>query len=169
MTNGRLIEKASRIKMLLLDVDGVMTNGQVLLMSDGEELKFFSIHDGYGMVCAMKAGIRLGIISGRSSKAIKMRCEELKIADLYMGTMEKLPVLNEILEKYSLQADEVAYVGDDVPDLPVLRKVGFSVAPQNAHDDVKKEVDLVLRKSGGDGAVRELIDFILLAQKKKAL
>jgi 3-deoxy-D-manno-octulosonate 8-phosphate phosphatase (KDO 8-P phosphatase) len=147
----------------------VMTNGQVLLMPDGEELKFFSIHDGYGMVCAMKAGIRLGIISGRSSKAIKMRCEELKIADLYMGTMEKLPVLNEILEKYSLQADEVAYVGDDVPDLPVLRKVGFSVAPQNAHDDVKKEVDLVLRKSGGDGAVRELIDFILLAQKKKAL
>jgi 3-deoxy-D-manno-octulosonate 8-phosphate phosphatase (KDO 8-P phosphatase) len=169
MTNGRLFEKASRIKMLLLDVDGVMTNGQVLLMPDGEELKFFSIHDGYGMVCAMKAGIRLGIISGRSSKAIKMRCEELKIADLYMGTMEKLPVLNEILEKYSLQADEVAYVGDDVPDLPVLRKVGFSVAPQNAHDDVKKEVDLVLRKSGGDGAIRELIDFILLAQKKKAL
>jgi len=166
MTDSSLLAKASKIKMLLLDVDGVMTNGQILLTPDGEELKFFSIHDGYGMVCAMKAGIRLGIISGRTSPAIKLRCEELRITDLYMGTMEKLPVFNEILQKYSLDPQEVAYVGDDVPDLPVLRKVGFSVAPQNAHDDVKKEVDWVLKKSGGDGAVREVVDFILLAQKK---
>jgi 3-deoxy-D-manno-octulosonate 8-phosphate phosphatase (KDO 8-P phosphatase) len=166
MTSSELVAKAIKIKMILLDVDGVMTNGQILLTPQGEELKFFSIHDGYGMVSAIKAGIRLGIISGRSSQAIKLRCDELKITDLYMGTMEKLPILNEILEKYSLHPDEVSYVGDDVPDLPVLRKVGFSVAPQNAHDDVKKEVDLVLKKNGGDGAVREIIDFILSARNR---
>jgi 3-deoxy-D-manno-octulosonate 8-phosphate phosphatase (KDO 8-P phosphatase) len=169
MTNSVLFAKARKIKMLILDVDGVMTNGQILLTPQGEELKFFSIHDGYGMVCAMKAGIRLGIISGRSSPAIRMRCEELKITDLYMNTMEKLPVLNQILEKYSLLPEEVAYIGDDVPDLPVLLKAGFSAAPQNAHLAVKKKVDLVLSKSGGDGAVREFIDFILLAQNKEKL
>ena len=86
-----------------------------------------------------------------------------------MGTMEKLPIFNEIVQKYSLHPHQVAYVGDDVPDLPVLRKVGLSVAPQNAHEDVKSEVDLVLKKSGGDGAVREIIDFILSAQMKKSL
>jgi len=169
MTNSVLFSKARKIKMLILDVDGVMTNGQILLTPQGEELKFFSIHDGYGMVCAMKAGIRLGIISGRSSPAIRMRCEELKITDLYMNTMDKLPVLNQILEKYSLLPEEVAYIGDDVPDLPVLLKAGFSAAPQNAHLAVKKKVDLVLSKSGGDGAVREFIDFILLAQNKEKL
>lgn len=167
MTNSALFAKARKIKMLLLDVDGVMTNGQILLTPQGEELKFFSIHDGYGMVCAMKAGIRLGIISGRSSPAIRMRCEELKITDLYMGAMEKLPALEQILEKYSLSPEEVAYIGDDIPDLPVLLKVGLSAAPQNAHNEVKLQVDLVLHKSGGDGAVREFIDFVLLAQKKQ--
>ena len=169
MSNSILFAKARKIKMLLLDVDGVMTNGQILLTPQGEELKFFSIHDGYGMVCAMKAGIRLGIISGRSSPAIRMRCEELKITDLYMDTMDKLPVFNQILEKHKLKPEEVAYIGDDVPDLPVLLKVGFSAAPQNAHIDVKKQVHLVLKKSGGDGAVREFIDFLLLAQGKRAL
>ena len=169
MTNSILFAKARKIKMLLLDVDGVMTNGQILLTPQGEELKFFSIHDGYGMVCAMKSGIRLGIISGRSSPAIRMRCEELKITDLYMDTMDKLPVFNQILEKHKLHPQDVAYIGDDVPDLPVLLKVGLSAAPQNAHIEVKKQVDLVLKKSGGDGAVRELIDFLLLAQGKKSL
>lgn len=153
--------------MLLLDVDGVMTNGQVLLMPDGDELKSFSIHDGFGIVCAMKAGIRIGIISGRSSPSLRLRCEELKIQDLYMDSMEKLPVLNEILEKYQFKTDEVAFIGDDVPDLPVLMKVGLSAAPQNAHHQVKQRVDMVLKKCGGNGAVREFIDFLLAAQKKE--
>jgi 3-deoxy-D-manno-octulosonate 8-phosphate phosphatase (KDO 8-P phosphatase) len=162
-----LFEKAARIKMLLLDVDGVMTNGQVWLMPDGEEVKAFSIHDGFGIVSAMKAGIRIGIISGRASSSLKLRCEELHIEDVFMERMDKLPVLEQIRTSRNLAYDEIAYIGDDIPDLPVLERVGLSIAPQNAHTEVKKRVDLVLQKSGGDGAVRELIDFLLTAQKKQ--
>ncbi len=165
--NTQLMEKARKVKMLLLDVDGVMTNGQVLLTPEGEELKHFSIHDGFGIVCAMKAGIRIGMISGRTSPSLKIRCDELKIEDLYMGTMDKLPVLAEIMQKYGLSPEEIAYAGDDLPDLPVLQRVGFSVAPQNAHHHVKSRVDLVLTRAGGEGAVRELTDFLLVAQKKE--
>lgn len=167
MMNTRLLEKARKIKMLLLDVDGVMTNGQVLLTPEGEELKHFSIHDGFGIVCAMKAGIRVGIISGRSSPSLKLRCEELKIEDLYMDTMDKLPVLETIMGKYALSHEEIAFIGDDIPDLPVLQRVGLSAAPRNAHHHVKSRVDLLLKKAGGEGAVRELTDFLLVAQNKE--
>jgi 3-deoxy-D-manno-octulosonate 8-phosphate phosphatase (KDO 8-P phosphatase) len=166
--NRELLEKAKKIKMLLLDVDGVMTNGQVLLTPEGEELKYFSIHDGFGIVCAMKAGIRIGIISGRSSPSLKLRCEELKIEDLYMDTMDKLPVLERIMQKHGLSLEQIAFIGDDVPDLPVLQRVGLSAAPRNAHHHVKSRVDLILKKTGGDGAVRELTDFLLVAQDKEA-
>jgi 3-deoxy-D-manno-octulosonate 8-phosphate phosphatase (KDO 8-P phosphatase) len=163
-----LFEKAQKIKMVLLDVDGVMTNGQVLLLPNGDEVKMFSIHDGFGIVCAMKVGIRIGIISGRASPSLQKRCEELHIDDLYMDRMEKLPVLEEIRSKHQLQYEQIAYIGDDVPDLPVLERVGLSVAPQNAHKHVKSRVDLVLQKSGGEGAVREFLDFLLVAQKKES-
>lgn len=152
--------------MLLLDVDGVMTNGQVLLMPNGDEVKTFSILDGFGIVCAMKMGIRVGIISGRASPSLKLRCEELQIEDLYMDTMDKLPVLEQLSAKHKLTYDQIAFIGDDVPDLPVLERIGLSVAPQNAHDDVKGRVDMVLRKRGGEGAVREFVDFLLKAQGK---
>jgi 3-deoxy-D-manno-octulosonate 8-phosphate phosphatase (KDO 8-P phosphatase) len=164
--NNELLEKARKIKMVLLDVDGVMTNGQVLLMPNGEELKMFCIADGFGIVSAMKAGIRIGIISGRASSALKIRCEELKIEDLHMNAMDKLPILESIAEKYRLSYDEIAFIGDDIPDLPVLQRVGLSAAPRNAQDQVKKRVDLVLEKNGGDGAVREFLDYLLEAQQK---
>lgn len=166
--NAELINKARKIKMLLLDVDGVMTNGQVLLTPQGEELKHFSIHDGFGIVCAMKSGIRIGIISGRSSPSLKIRCDELKIEDLYMDRMEKLPVFHQILQKYGYAPEEIAFIGDDIPDLPVLKRVGLSAAPANAHSQVKSRVDLVLEKAGGDGAVREMTDLLLSAQGKEA-
>jgi 3-deoxy-D-manno-octulosonate 8-phosphate phosphatase (KDO 8-P phosphatase) len=161
-----LIEKAQRVKMILLDVDGVMTNGQVWLLPNGDEIKAFSIADGYGIVSAMKLGIKIGIISGRSSASLQQRCEELHIVDVHMNVPDKLKVLNEIATKYQLSHKDIAYIGDDIPDLPVLERVGLSVAPENAHHEVKRYVDLVLRKSGGDGAVREFIDFVLSAQKK---
>jgi len=164
-----IVEKARKIKMLLLDVDGVMTNGQVLLMPGGEEVKMFCITDGFGIVSAMKCGIRIGIISGRSSAALKMRCQELRIEDVYMNRMDKLPVLEEIAERHRLSFEQIAFIGDDVPDLPVLERVGLSVAPANAHDHVKKRVDLVLGRQGGDGAVREFIDLLLVAQGKEQL
>lgn len=164
-----LIEKARKIKMLLLDVDGVMTNGQVLLMPNGDEVKTFSILDGFGIACAMKMGIRVGIISGRASPSLKLRCEELQIEDLYMDTMDKLPVLEQLSAKHKLPYDQIAFIGDDVPDLPVLERIGLSVAPQNAHDDVKSRVDMVLHKRGGEGAVREFVDFLLGAQGKNKI
>lgn len=160
--------RARNIRMIVLDVDGVMTNGQVFLMPNGDEVKQFSILDGFGIVCAMKADIRVGIISGRVSPSLKVRCEELQIEDLYMGEMEKLPILNEIAKKHSLSLNEIAYVGDDVPDLPVLMRVGFSAAPSNAHPEVKSRVHLVLEKKGGEGAVREFTDLLLAAQGKSA-
>jgi 3-deoxy-D-manno-octulosonate 8-phosphate phosphatase (KDO 8-P phosphatase) len=165
-TSDSLREKAAKIQMLLLDVDGVMTNGQVLLMPNGDEVKIFSILDGFGIVCAMKVGIRVGIISGRASPSLKQRCEELQIEDFYMDRMDKLPILEELSRKYDIPYDRISFIGDDVPDLPVLEKVGLSVAPKNAHDFVKARVDLVLQKCGGEGAVRELVDYLLQAQGK---
>jgi 3-deoxy-D-manno-octulosonate 8-phosphate phosphatase (KDO 8-P phosphatase) len=162
-------EKAKKIRMVLLDVDGVMTNGQVLLLPNGDEVKTFSILDGFGIVCAMKVGIRVGIISGRASPSLKQRCEELQIEDLYMDKMDKLPVLETIAAKHQLSFDQIAFIGDDVPDLPVLERIGLSVAPQNAHDHVKNRVDMVLQKRGGEGAVREFVDFLLAAQGKENL
>lgn len=164
--NEAILAKARNIRMVLLDVDGVMTNGRVLLLPDGQEVKFFSIHDGFGIVCAMKAGIRIGIISGRSSPSLKIRCQELNIEDVYMEKMDKLPVLEQIIKDRNLSYDQIAFIGDDVPDLPVLEKVGLSVAPNNAHGSVKSRVDLVLSKSGGDGAVREFLDLLLEIQGK---
>lgn len=152
--------------MVILDVDGVMTDGRVLLLPDGQEVKFFSIHDGFGIVCAMKVGIRIGIISGRSSPSLKIRCEELGIEDVYMEKMDKLPVLEQIIKERNLSYNEIAYIGDDIPDLPILEKVGLSVAPSNSHEAVKSRVDLVLTRSGGDGAIREFLDFLLQIQGK---
>jgi 3-deoxy-D-manno-octulosonate 8-phosphate phosphatase (KDO 8-P phosphatase) len=159
--DSALHEKARKIKMVLLDVDGVMTNGQVLLMPDGTELKFFSIHDGFGIVSAMKRGIKIGIISGRYSPSVKIRCDELGIEDVHMDRMDKLTVLQKIASKYNFKLEEFAFIGDDVLDLPALQSVGLSVAPANAHKDIISKVDLVLEKSGGDGAVREFLDFLL--------
>src|SRR5262245_61678867 len=111
-----ILAKARNIRMVLLDVDGVMTDGRVLLLPDGQEVKFFSIHDGFGIVCAMRAGIRIGIISGRSSPSLKIRCQELNIDDLFMDRMDKLPVLEQISKERNLTYDQIAFIGDDVPD-----------------------------------------------------
>ena len=162
----KILARARKIRMVLLDVDGVMTNGQVLLLPNGDEVKQFSILDGFGIVSAMKSGIRVGIISGRKSPSLKIRCEELHIEDLYMGEMDKLPILNEVAARYSLEPEEIAFIGDDVPDLPVLLRVGLAVAPENAHPEVKSRVHLVLQRRGGEGAVREFTDLLLAAQGK---
>jgi 3-deoxy-D-manno-octulosonate 8-phosphate phosphatase (KDO 8-P phosphatase) len=169
MTAEQLIAKARKIRMLLLDVDGVMTTGQVFLLPNGDEVKVFSILDGFGIVCAMKVGIKIGIISGRASPSLKQRCEELQIEDLFMDSMDKLPVLEKLSKKYNFPYETFAFIGDDVPDLPVLEKIGLSAAPQNAHDHVKSRVNMVLNKRGGEGAVREFVDFLLAAQEKEDL
>lgn len=163
-----LLEKAKRIRYLLLDVDGVMTNGLLMFDEDGREMKAFSVHDGLGVTLFRRAGLGVGIISGRTSPVVALRAKELQIDDLIQGSRDKLLDYDEIKKKRQLDDIAVAFVGDDLIDIPLLKKVGFSIAVANAVDPVKKIVDMITERKGGEGAVREVIDFILTAQKANA-
>lgn len=164
----RLLKKAKRIRYLLLDVDGVMTNGTLFFDESGREMKGFSIYDGHGIVLLRTAEIGVGILSGRTSSVVSWRAKELRIEDVYQGIHDKVAAYEIILKKRQLQDEEVAYIGDDLIDLPVLRRAGLSVAVANAIEGVKKEVDWVTKRRGGEGAVREVIDFLLSAKLEKA-
>ena len=151
----------NEIKLIVLDVDGVLTDGKLYIGSDGEEYKSFHTQDGMGISLARYVGIKFAIITGRSSKAVSKRAEELKIDFVYQGISEKIKVLEEIREKTGIQLDEICYVGDDINDLPILKSVGFPCAPHNAVPLVKKSVRFVANSNGGEGAVREIIEEIL--------
>jgi 3-deoxy-D-manno-octulosonate 8-phosphate phosphatase (KDO 8-P phosphatase) len=161
----RIIQKARRIKFLLLDVDGVMTDGTIYLDADGRETKAFNIYDGSGIHMLRKAGVQVGIITGRQSTIVAHRARELEITEVHQKILDKLKIYDELLLKYGLQDSEMAYIGDDVIDLPVLERVGLSVAVPNAHPDVKTRVDWVTQKAGGYGAVREVTDLLLAVRK----
>lgn len=158
-TKGKPNLKA--IELLVLDVDGVLTDGRVFIHSDGTESKGFSILDGHGIRMWQRAGLHVALLSGRASEATARRAEELEIAHVIQGAKSKLPVLKELLEKLSLSPAQAAYIGDDVMDLPIVRYVGFGVAVANAVDELKKHADYVTARQGGDGAVREVIEYIL--------
>jgi len=157
-----LLPKLKKIKAIFLDVDGVLTDGTIIYGSDGVEMKIFDSQDGF----AINSGIRVGIITGRHSELVKRRAAELGVVDLYQGSIDKITPFEEIKKIYSLDSSEIAYVGDDILDLPLLRKVGLSAAPANAVREVRTKVDYVSKARGGQGAVREIIDVILKAQKK---
>jgi 3-deoxy-D-manno-octulosonate 8-phosphate phosphatase (KDO 8-P phosphatase) len=161
-------EKAAHIKMILLDVDGVMTDGGVTYEEADTELKRFDIQDGMGIAMAVKAGIRVGILTGRTSPMVERRARELSMAVVKQGFIAKLDGWNEILREQKIDPSEIAYMGDDVQDLPVLWRAGFSAAPGNAVSEVKSEVDYVCQRTGGHGAVRELIDLVLAEKGIKA-
>ncbi|MGO9481512.1 MAG: KdsC family phosphatase [Candidatus Kryptoniota bacterium] len=161
-----LLPKLKKIKAIFLDVDGVLTDGTIIYGNGGIELKVFDSQDGFGITNAIQNGIRVGIITGRKSDAVKARAAELGIVDIYQGSIDKVTPLEEIKRVHSLDKSEIAYVGDDILDLPILSKVGFSVAPANCVREVKMRVDYVTKARGGQGAVREVIDLILKAQKK---
>jgi 3-deoxy-D-manno-octulosonate 8-phosphate phosphatase (KDO 8-P phosphatase) len=154
-----------RVKMLLLDVDGVMTDGGLYYSAEGIELKRFHAHDGYGIVRAHEHGIRIGLISGRSSPIVEARARVLKIDDVYLDAMDKVTPFRELQKKYGFTEEQTAFLGDDLFDLPLLEIVGFSAAPANAMTGVKRRVDYVTRLAGGNGAVREVVDLILSAQR----
>ncbi len=162
--SSALMEKAARVRYLLLDVDGVMTNGVLYIDAQGRETKGFSIYDGHGILLLQKAGMGIGIVSGSLSASVECRAKDLGIEDLYQGAHDKLPIYEMLLAKHHLSDGQVAYIGDDVIDLPILKRVGLSVAVPNAVDQVKSVVDWVTKRRGGDGAVREVVDLILLAQ-----
>lgn len=157
--------KLKRIRMVVMDVDGVLTDGSIIYSSDGMEFKRFHVHDGYGIFRAREKGLLFSIISGRTSKVTTIRAKRLDIADVYQGDTDKVSIFQKIKMKYKLDFDEVCFIGDDEFDLPLLRKVGFSAAPADAIKRVRDEVDYVTNAEGGRGAVREVIDLILKAKK----
>lgn len=155
--------RAAGIECLLTDVDGVLTDGSILLSTD-EELKRFHVWDGSGIKYAQRAGLRVGFITGRSSETVARRAAELGVEDLHMGAIRKLPVLEEVIARHGLDPQQIAYVGDDLIDLPILTRVGLAVAVPEAHEEVLSRVHLVTRTPGGRGALREVIEIILKAR-----
>lgn len=149
------------IKLVLLDVDGTLTDGGIYRGNNGEELKRFNVKDGYAIVNAQKLGIEFGIITGRKSELVEIRAKELKIKYLYQGISEKTVILEEIIKKDSLSKEEIAYMGDDLNDLLIMKQVGLSGTPKDAVDEVIQVADFVSKKNGGSGAVREFIEYIL--------
>jgi len=157
---------AKNIKLLILDVDGVLTDGYIIFGRDGELMKNFHSQDGLGINAAHRAGLKTAIITGRESQMVHLRSSELKIGDVYQGSRNKVEALGALMAKYNLKLEEVAYVGDDLIDLPVMVQVGLSCAVANAVAEVKKHAHFVTVHHGGRGAVREVVEFILKSQGK---
>ena len=158
--------RASRVRLLLFDVDGVLTDGKIILHHDGTESKRFDIKDGTGIVWAHRAGLVTGLLSARQSAATAQRAAQLAIRIVYQHAQTKLDAYEQILREHQFADDEVAYMGDDLLDLPVLGRVGLSAAPADAADEVRRRVHWVSRARGGDGAVRELVEAVLRAQNR---
>lgn len=161
-----VMARAGKIRLLICDVDGVLSDGLIYMSNSGEELKAFNVRDGYGIRCLKTSGIEVAIITGRSAKLLEDRAKTLGITHLYQGQSDKLVAFNELLEKLSLAADEIAYIGDDLIDWPVMAKIGLAVAVADAHPLLLPRAHYVSRVAGGRGAVREVCDIILLAQNK---
>ena len=161
-----LVERAKNIKLLILDCDGVLTDGRILMTAEGDEMKTFDVRDGHGLVMFHRAGLRSAIISGRKSAVVQRRAKELGIAHVYEMAWVKLEPYQEILEAEGLEDRQVCYVGDDVVDIPLLRRAGLAVAVADAVAEVKAHSHYVTSAQGGRGAVREIIELILKAQGK---
>ena len=161
---GNIWEIAKKIKLVAFDVDGVMTDGSVTYDENGVEYKTFNVKDGHGIVRANKSGFITAVITARKNGTVQHRAENLKITEIYQGQQYKLPALDEILEKYNLQYENVAYMGDDIPDICILERVGLACCPNDAVAEVKSVSNFISSLNGGRGAVRELCDFVLEAQ-----
>lgn len=162
--NRRLIARAQRIRLAIFDVDGVLTDGTIFLGRGGEELKAFSILDGLGLKMLATGGIELALLSGRKSAVVALRARELGIAHVLQGAADKLGTYNRLLKKLRLAEEETAFMGDDLPDLPVLRRCGFAISVPNAPEIVRNHAHYVTGKAGGSGAVREACELLLRAR-----
>lgn len=152
------------IKLLLLDMDGVLTRGDIIYNDNGAEIKAFNSKDGVGLRLLMDSGISVGIVTGRKSEALRHRCRNLKIELIYEDVHDKSALLDDISQKTGVKPAEMAFVGDDLPDLPIMNRVGVSVAVADANIHVRQKADLVTKAPGGRGAVREVCETILAAQ-----
>jgi len=163
-----LDQRCQSVELVLSDVDGVLTDGHVVLDNQGIETKQFHIHDGQGIRLWQKAGYRFGVISGRSSQIVRARTAELDIQIVRQGANDKLATVSEILAELNLSYQQACYLGDDLPDLPVIRAVGLGVSVADACVEVRETADYVTAAKGGSGAVREMIELILKAQHRWA-
>jgi 3-deoxy-D-manno-octulosonate 8-phosphate phosphatase (KDO 8-P phosphatase) len=159
-----ILERASRIQLAIFDVDGVLTDGSLFIGDDGQEYKAFNSRDGHGMVMLRQTGITLAIITGRSSEVVRIRMASLGITQVYQGIQDKLTAYEELKQTLALTDEAIAYVGDDVVDLPVLRRAGLAVAVADAHPLVQRHTHWQTRSPGGRGAARDLCELIMEAQ-----
>ncbi|MEW6418210.1 MAG: 3-deoxy-manno-octulosonate-8-phosphatase KdsC [Nitrospirota bacterium] len=164
ISRKELLEIAKNIKFLILDVDGVLTDGSIILDNEGNEFKSFHVRDGHGIKMLMRAGIKIAMITGRHSKVVERRAQELGITDVFQKCHDKRVAYRQLAEKYSLGDSEIAYIGDDIVDIPILKRSGLSVTVADADNDVKAVAMMITERSGGRGAVREVCDLVLKAK-----
>ena len=164
--SAKIRTKAKKIKLLLLDVDGVLTDGGIVMNDRGEEIKRFDVRDGHGIRLLLRAGVQVGLITGRNSKVVTHRARDLGIRIVYQQAYDKLEAYQEIKRKSGLSDQAIAYVGDDIVDLPILKRVGLAMAVKDGWPDLKRNVDYVTSNEGGRGAVREIAELLLKAQGK---
>lgn len=163
-TDEAVKEKMRKIRLLMLDVDGVLTDGRIIIDDAGQESKHFDVKDGHGIKLIMRYGIDVVLLTGRSSAVVTHRAKDLGIREVFQKVLNKSEFFQKFIEERGIRPAEIAYMGDDVVDIPVLKRVGFSVAVKDAVDEVKGVVDYVTDKPGGRGAVREVCDLILKVQ-----
>ncbi len=159
-----IIEKAKKLKLLILDVDGVLTDGRLFFDDQGKEYKCFHARDGHGIKLLRQTGVEVAVISGRQSNSVALRMKSLGVETVYQGHENKIAAFNEIVKKMSIEPEQIAHVGDDLLDLPIMTRVGLSIAVNDANHFVKENADWCTQTQGGLGAVREVCDFIMQAQ-----
>lgn len=162
--SDKFIDKAKKIKLVIMDVDGVLTGGQIILDNNAVEYKAFHVRDGHGIKLAMRAGMTVAIITGRESRVVEVRAAELGITEVHQHSWDKLATYDGLLKRLGLADEEAAYIGDDIVDIPVMRRVGLSFAVADAEPYVRDAADMVTTKGGGKGAVREVMDYLLMAR-----
>lgn len=164
----QFLEQARSLQLLICDIDGVFSDGRIYMGNHGEELKTFHTRDGFGVKALLNAGIEIAVITGRESQIVSDRMNSLGVKHIYQGQDNKLVAMNMLLDKLELKPEQVAYIGDDVIDLPVMRQCGLGIAVADAHPLVKKEANYITSIRGGFGAVRELADLILFSKDQLA-
>ena len=167
-SSDEIAARASKVELLILDCDGVLTDGRIFMLPDGDETKSFDVKDGHAIVMLQRAGIKVGIISGRKSSVVRARAKELGIAHLHEMAWVKTEAYQKMLDEEKLSDEQVCYIGDDVVDIPLLKRVGLAVSVADAVEEAKRFSHLVTERAGGRGAVREVIELIMKAQNKWA-
>ena len=160
-----ILEKEAAVRLVIFDVDGVLTDGSLFYGDDGQEYKAFNSRDGHGMKMLQQSGVNIGIITGRTSEVVRIRMESLGIEHVYQGQLDKLPAFHDLIGKLGLEAEQVAYVGDDVVDLPIMTRVGLAIAVQDAHPLVKQHAHWTTPNCGGRAASRDVCELVMQAQE----